>query len=175
MASFSTSWATSSNPLSVHDVAIQSFATERHLMPTTRAQILEFMRGHSLAVQASVSISNSPQAAVVGFIVTDDFEIFFDTLDTTRKISNLRSNSRVAFVVGGLADSDERTVQYEGVADEPYGPDLERLKERYFTRFPDGRDRQAWAGLIYVRARPRWVRFSDFNRTPPEIVELAFG
>lgn len=143
-------------------------------MPTTRAHILEFMRGHSLAVQASVSASNSPQAAVVGFIVTDDFEVFFDTLDSTRKLSNLRQNPRVALVIGGLTDGDERTVQYEGIADEPNGPELERLKEQYFLRFPDGRDRQSWPGLTYVRARPRWLRFSNFNQSPPELVEFTF-
>ena len=87
-------------------------------MATTRADILEFMRGHSLAVQASVSPSNSPQAAVVGFIVTDEFEVFFDTLESTRKAFNLRENSRVAFVIGGLAPGGERTVQYEGLAAE---------------------------------------------------------
>jgi hypothetical protein len=103
-------------------------------VPTTRADILEFMRGHSLAVQASVSASNSPQAAVVGFMVTDDFELFFDTLESTRKVSNLRQNSRVAFVIGGLTNGDERTVQYEGIADEPRGLELERLKECYFLR-----------------------------------------
>src|SRR6185503_31462 len=27
----------------------------------------------------------------------------------------------------------------------------------------------------YMRARPRWVRFSDFHQTPPEIVELTFN
>ena len=144
-------------------------------MPTTRADILEFMRGHSLAVQASVSASHSPQAAVVGFIVTDDFEVFFDTLDSTRKVSNLRENARIALVIGGLSDGDERTVQYEGVADEPKGLDLERLKERYFLRFPDGRDRQTWSRLTYMRARPRWIRFSNFNQTPPDIVEFEFG
>jgi general stress protein 26 len=142
---------------------------------TTRADVLAFMRGHSLAVQASVSPSNSPQAAVVGFIVTDDFEIFFDTLDSTRKIFNLRENPRVAFVIGGLADGDERTVQYEGLADQPKGVELERLKERYFLRFPDGRDRLSWPGLTYVRARPRWIRFSNFSQSPPEIAEFSFG
>jgi len=91
------------------------------------------MRGQSLAVQASVSASNSPQAAVVGFIVTDAFEVFFDTLATTRKIPNLRRNPSVAFVIGGLVDGDECTVQYEGVADEPKGADLDRLKELYFN------------------------------------------
>ena len=143
-------------------------------MLTTRADVLEFMRQYSLAVQASVSGSNSPQAAVVGFIVNDDFEVFFDTLGSSRKASNLRQNPRIAIVIGGLTAGEERTVQYEGIADEPTGIELERLKERYFVRFPDGRDRQAWPGLIYVRTRPAWLRFSNFNQNPPEIVEFTF-
>jgi general stress protein 26 len=141
----------------------------------TRQELLQFVRSHSLAVQASVSQCDAPQAAVVGFIVTDDFEIFFDTVDTSRKVPNLRRNPRVAFVVGGTMSGDERTVQYEGVADEPAGTELERLKELYFVRFPDGRDRQSWPGLVYLRARPRWIRLSNFNRVPPEIVEFEFG
>jgi general stress protein 26 len=144
-------------------------------VPTTRADILEFIRSHSLAVQASVSPSATPQAAVVGFIVTDNFELFFDTVESTRKVANLRRNPHIAFVIGGPANGDERTVQYEGVADEPEGLDLEQLKERYFRRFPDGPDRQRWPGILYLRVRPRWVRFSNFNATPPEIVEFTFS
>jgi hypothetical protein len=139
----------------------------------TRSELLQFMRGHSLAVQSSVSPSATPQAAVVGIVVTDDFEVFFDTLAVSRKMYNLRRNPRIAFVIGGLTHGDERTVQYEGVADEPEGAELERLKELYFIRFPDGRERQSWPGLVYVRARPTWIRYSDFNRAPPEIVEFG--
>ena len=132
------------------------------------------MREHSLAVQASVSPHGTPQAAVVGFVVTDDFEIIFDTIDTTRKVTNLRGNAACAFVIGGMLSGDERTVQYEGIADEPAGAVLERFKELYFVRFPDGRERQGWPGLTYIRVRPRWLRFSDFNQTPPAIVEFTF-
>lgn len=132
------------------------------------------MRSHSVAVEASVSSSGAPQAAVVGFVVTDSFEVFFDTVDSTRKAANLRENPNVAFVIGGSAEGDERTVQFQGVADEPSGEELERLKELYFSRFPDGRERLSRAGLIYVRARPTWLRFSDFRQTPPEIVEFDF-
>lgn len=140
--------------------------------PLTRAELLQFMRGHSLAVETSVSPSGGPQAAVVGIVVTDDFEVFFDTVDRTRKAQNLRRNPKIAFVIGGLTKGDERTVQYEGVADEPGGAELHRLQELYFIQFPDGRERQSWPGLIYVRARPAWIRYSDFNQAPPEIVEF---
>jgi general stress protein 26 len=131
------------------------------------AELLSFMREHSLAVQASVSTSGSAQAAAFGIVVTDDFEVFFDALDESRKVENLRRNPRIAFVIGGTAAGDERTVQYEGLADEPTGAELERLTELYFESFPDGRERQGWPGITYIRARPEWIRYSDFTADPP--------
>ena len=139
----------------------------------TRWELLTFMRAHRMVVQTSVSTMNAPQAAVVGAVVTDRFEIFFDTLDSTRKVRNLRNNSRIAFVIGGLVDGEERTVQYEGVADEPCGAELDSLKALYFKRFPDGPRRQSWPGLVYVRVRPTWLRYSDFNQVPPLVLELS--
>ncbi|HEX7960482.1 MAG TPA: pyridoxamine 5'-phosphate oxidase family protein [Terriglobales bacterium] len=140
----------------------------------TRAQVLRFMRSQTLAVQASVSSANAPQAAVVGFAISDDFEIIFDCLDSTRKVANLRRNPRCALVIGGLVSGDERTVQYEGIAEEPTGAELERLKEIYFARFPDGRERQHWPGITYIWVRPKWLRYSDFNFSPAEVVEFSF-
>jgi pyridoxine/pyridoxamine 5'-phosphate oxidase len=119
-----------------------------------------------------VSAGGSPQSAVVGIAVSDAFEIVFDTLASSRKAQNLRANPRVAFVIGGTRDGDERTVQFEGTADEPTGADLARLQQIYFARFPDGPERQSWPGLVYVRVRPAWIRYSDFGSDPPEIIEF---
>lgn len=138
----------------------------------TRAELLAFMRRHKLAVQTSVTPDGAPQAAIVGIAVTDDFELIFDSEDYTRKVRNLRQNPRTAFIIGGLRHADERTIQYEGVADEPRGAELDRLKERYFAVFPKGRERESWPALVYVRVRPTWIRYSDYNPEPPEIVEL---
>jgi general stress protein 26 len=138
----------------------------------TRAALLEFVRSEKYAVQTSVSAAGSPQAAVVGIAVTDAFEIVFDTLSSSRKAQNLRGNHQIAFVIGGTRDGDERTVQYEGIADEPAGAELVRLQQVYFARFPDGRVRLSWPGLIYVRVTPTWIRYSDFGADPPQIVEF---
>lgn len=138
-------------------------------------ELLSFMRQHSLAVQASVSASGYPQAAVVGIVVSDDFEAFFDAVDSNRKVENLRRNPPIALVIGGMTQGDECTVQYEGVADEPTGTELQRLKELYFESFPAGRERQSWPDITYVRARPSWIRYSDFNRDPPQIAEFNHG
>lgn len=91
---------------------------------------------------------------MVGIAVSDAFEIVFDTLATSRKAQNLRHHSPIAFVIGGLVPNDERSVQYEGIADEPGGSDRARLTDLYYSVFPDGQERLKWSGLIYIRASP---------------------
>jgi len=138
----------------------------------TRIELLVFLRAHAYAVQASVSPGGSAQAAVVGIAVTDSFEIVFDSIETTRKATNLAANPRVAFVIGGWTPGDERTVQYEGVVDRPKGPELEVLKAIYYATFPDGPSRASWPGHVYLRVRPTWMRYTDFNKRPAETLEL---
>jgi pyridoxine/pyridoxamine 5'-phosphate oxidase len=139
----------------------------------SRAELLMFMRRQRLAVQTSVSTDSAPQAAIVGIAIGDDFELIFDTLQTTRKARNLRRNPRIALVLGGWGPGEEQTVQYEGVADEPAGTDLERVRELYFDVYPEGRERLAWPGLIHVRVRPTWLRYSDFGQTHAKILEFT--
>ena len=91
----------------------------------TRASLVPVLRNYALAVQASVSPTGAPQAAVVGFAVTDALEIIFDTVATSRKYHNLRVDPRIALVVGW---EHEITVQIEGVADVPVGDELERVR-----------------------------------------------
>ncbi len=140
-----------------------------YLSVMTRPELLELMRRPPYWVEASVAATGAPQAAVVGVVVTERVELFFDTLVSTRKLQNLRRDPRVALV----AWEGEVTVQVEGVADEPAGDDLARLKALYFARFPDGRDRERWPGIAYVRVRPSWIRHSDFSGEEPRITELT--
>jgi PPOX class probable F420-dependent enzyme len=134
-----------------------------------RGELLDFLRQHRLMVVASVAGDGRPQAAVVGYAVTDGLELVFDTLSSTRKYANLVRDPRVALVVSG----DEITAQLEGIADLPSGAELERLKAAYFVAYPDGRDRLAWPGITHVRVRPTWARLSDYTQNPPRIEELS--
>ena len=135
-----------------------------------RAELVRFLRRYRLAVQASVGPDGAPQAAVVGFGVGDALEIVFDTLITTRKYKNLIADPRIALVIGW---DHEITAQIEGVVDFPTGDELARVREIYFSAYPDGRERLAWPGITHARVRPTWVRTSDFTRDPPVIVELG--
>ncbi len=138
----------------------------------TRSALLDFLRAHRYGVQASVAADGAPQAAVVGIAVSDAFELVFDTLASTRKALNLTTEPRIAFVIGGLLDGEQQTVQYEGVIDRPTGRSLEAMLALYLESFPDGQERLAWPGLIHLRARPLWLRYSDYGADPPFLLEL---
>lgn len=135
----------------------------------TKHDLVTFLRKYQLAVQASVASDGAPQAAVIGFVVSDDLELFFDTLSSSRKYQNLTRDRRIALVIGW---DDECTVQLEGVIDEPSGTALRALQELYFARFPEGPERQRLEEIRYLRVRPTWVRYSDFSVALPDIVEI---
>ncbi len=142
-------------------------------MALSRAELLSFLRGPRYAVEASVTTAGQPQAAIMGIVVTDLFEILFDTLGTTRKMANLRANPRIALAIGSLQEGEHRGVQLEGLADEPRGAELARVQELYFAKFSDGRARLTWPGITYVRVRPTWLRYSDYGGGKPLILEFT--
>ncbi|HEV2340598.1 MAG TPA: pyridoxamine 5'-phosphate oxidase family protein [Candidatus Acidoferrales bacterium] len=147
-------------------------------MPISRAELVAFLREVPLLTLATLSPEGAPQAALLGVAVSDELELVLDTLETTRKFRNIRRDPRVALVFGKaggyvFGKQDERTLQYEGVAEIPAGEDLKRAQALYFRLFPEGRERLKWPHITYILARPTWIRFSDYNRNPPVIAELG--
>lgn len=140
----------------------------------TLDEVRRFLSSQTLGVVATLGPTGQPQAALVGIAVSDHLELIFDSVDSSRKLHNLRRDARVAVVVGGSM-SDERTVQCDGIADEPTGAELARIRELYFERYPDGRERLRWPGITHIRVTPHWVRWSDYNAAPPVIAEWTRG
>jgi general stress protein 26 len=139
-------------------------------MSVTKADLLEFLRLHHYGVEASHAIEGPPQAALVSFVVNARLELFFDSFDSTRKVANLRRDPRIAFVIGGYTPGDQRTVQYEGEVDVPSGAELERFKSDYFALHPDGLRRSRLPGITCFRVRARWIRYTNFNVAPAQLV-----
>ena len=136
-----------------------------------RAAIYDFIASRPLAVLASLSPNGTPQSALIGIAVSPELEIVFDTVDTSRKYRNLRLNTSVSLVIGW---DHEITLQYEGVAHQPIGAELQHYQEIYFAKWPDGPARLLWPGISYFIVRPRWIRYSDYNEGSRGIVEVNF-
>ena len=129
-----------------------------------KTELLDYIQSQRLGVLGTLAPAGEPQAALVGYAVTPDLEILFDTLQTTRKYRNMVANSRVSFTVGNtVGHGDERTVQYEGLAEELAGELLQCLRPVYFAAWPDGVNRVQWPHITWFVIRPRWIRYSDFN------------
>jgi pyridoxine/pyridoxamine 5'-phosphate oxidase len=128
-------------------------------------KLVDFIAACDLGVVSSLSAEGAPQSAVVAIAVTPDLEIVFDTVSTSRKYRNLIARPQCSVTVW----RGEITVQYEGIAE-----NSDRLRDTYFVRFPDGRDRLSWPGITYFAIRPKWIRYSDFASRPPIFEEFSF-
>jgi len=135
-------------------------------MTLTIPFLRDYISRQRYAVISSNGPHGTPQSALVGIAVSESLEIYFDTVDTTRKIANIRGNPRVSLVIGW---ENEQTLQYEGLADLPEGAALTDLKAIYFRAWPDGPQRQSWKGITYCRVRPIWLRFSSY--VEPQLIE----
>jgi hypothetical protein len=136
-----------------------------------RAGIYSFMAKHRYGVVSSLSRDKNPQSALVGIATTPELEIVFDTVKSSRKYPNLNEHPSCSFVVGW---GGEQTVQFEGIAIEPKGAQLERYQQAYFAVWADGPARMSWPGITYFVVQPRWIRYSDFDQAPPVIEEITF-
>jgi general stress protein 26 len=130
--------------------------------------IYQFISQHLLGVVTTVNKDNTPEAALVGIAVSEELEIIFDTVTSSRKYHNILQNPQVALVIGW--DNDVKFL-YECYAT-VLGDDAEAksLKEIYFKAYPDGRDRvKTMPGLVHIKVTPRWLLYSNFNQ--PQIIE----
>ncbi len=133
--------------------------------------VSDFLSQQNLGVLATVTSAGLPEAAVIGFVQKNDFEIIFATFDESRKFHNLQSNPRVALAVGW-----ERgiTVQYEGEAAPLTDAEVEECKRLFLAKIPTAAKFVSSPSEKFFRITPKWVRYSDWSHDPIEQFEIRF-
>ena len=129
----------------------------------TLEEVFDIAKTKRYLIVSTVNESGAPEAALMGFALTQANEIVFDTLSTSRKAVNLARNPAAALVIGW---DENVSLQIEGVARRPVGDDLANAKAAYFREWPDGRAREKWPDIAYVVVRPKWIRYSDYSGAP---------
>jgi hypothetical protein len=69
--------------------------------------------------------------------------------------------------------SGEQTLQIEGYAEEISDHRSGELQKFYFEQWPECRPHLTWPGITYFGVQPTWLRFSDYNQSPPTISEQS--
>ena len=139
----------------------------------TESDVYAFIAKHKLGVLGTIGPDGKPQSALMGIAITPKLEVIFDTVKSSRKYPNLIARPACSFVIGGWG-TGEQTVQYEGEAAELKPPELEPYQETYFNVWTDGPTRMTWPGIAYFVVRPRWIRYTDFDQSPPLVSEFSF-
>lgn len=131
-----------------------------------RDSVVAFIRTHGDGVLSTLGPDGSPQSAYLTLTVTDRGELVLDAREASRKVANLRQDSRVAVVVGG---ADGVTLQAEGLADFPAGDEWQRCADAYQEAFPRFASSLHDPAIVVVRVRIVWARLSDF-RSPTAVL-----
>jgi pyridoxine/pyridoxamine 5'-phosphate oxidase len=129
----------------------------------TLEEVFDIAKTNRYLVVSTVNESGAPEAALMGFALTQAKEVVFDTLSTSRKAVNLARNPAAALVIGW---DENVSLQIEGVARRPVGEDLASAKAAYFGQWPDGRAREDWPNIAYVVVQPKWIRYSNYSGAP---------
>ncbi len=138
-----------------------------------KEDVLPFLKKNIHAVISTCGTNGQPEAALIGFGETDNFELIFGTYTTSRKYKNLKENNKVAFVIGW--DEDFITVQYEGVAKEVFGQEQEKYVSLYHKKVPGAIKFKSLPHQSYWKVEPLWIRYSDLSDEKNEkIVEFTF-
>jgi hypothetical protein len=138
---------------------------------TARTFFYDFLHNRTQGVIATVGPEGRPEAALMDIAVTPALDLIFETTDQTRKFANLGDRPAISFVVGWGGDE---TLQYDGVVEQLSGRALEEALTLYLSVFPQKLSHPEWPGNYYFRARPTWIRYSNYH-PPRRIEEFRFG
>ena len=136
--------------------------------------LFQFLDACGLGVLSSLGPMGAPQSALVGIAITPELETIFDLVEKSRKFANIAHiarDPRVAFLTGWQG---EVTVQYEAVARQISSTELGPYHEIYFRKFTHAPSCLKWEGITHYVVTPMSIRYSDYDQTPPEIVEFVF-
>jgi len=136
-----------------------------------KQKILDVMQKHRLAVISTVTSSNRPEAALIGYNHLETLELVFRTFTSFRKYKNVLENPHVAFVIGW---DDNITVQYEGVAQELRGSELYELQKKYLGKFNADKKHISNSEERFFIVKPTWIRYTNLSDQPEEILEVKF-
>jgi len=135
-----------------------------------KTRVLELLKKNGLCVLATANKVGKTEAAVMAYVIKDDFTILIFTDEGTRKYKNLLENNLVSIVVGGLKDDPE--TQIDGTVKILEGEEVKAAENFAFAVHPEWKDYVS-ATTKWLEVKPNWLRFTDFSKSPPEIVEIT--
>ncbi len=133
--------------------------------------IRELLKSQSLAVLSTIdSVHQKPESAILEYSETNNLEIIFDTFSNFRKYKNLETNQNVSLVI--RSSDNHIGIQYEGIAKELRGKELEEGKGIHVKKLPEASKFGDMEEIRFFKVIPTWIRYSDVSVDPWLVFEL---
>jgi hypothetical protein len=123
---------------------------------TPKDQILAFLESHELGALATTSPEGEAHVRLVYYANDPVGNLYFLSLANTRKVADIRANTKAAFVV--VSDDKEHTLQIEGNFEEitdtaTFGPIIVTPVTHLDPSKP-----------VCFKLTPSWIRWGDFTK-----------
>ena len=133
-----------------------------------RDEALSFLVDHPTGVLSTVTADGQPRARLIYYTCDDAFNVFFITLKSTRKVTDIAANNKAAFVVSET--EIPRTLQMEGtIADLTDTATVDPLLADFVhtlmshTKYGIPLSHFDASELHFYKLTPEWVRWGDFT------------
>lgn len=139
-----------------------------------KSEIRTFLNENPMTTISTINhLTKGPESALVAFAELATLELIFETFHIARKYDNLRQDGRVSFVIGWDIKR-HITVQYEGIASELSGDDIEVYRQIFIDKKTPCTEQFLRDPRVRLfKVSPTWLRYSDYTLGTPRIIELT--
>ncbi|MEM4336478.1 MAG: pyridoxamine 5'-phosphate oxidase family protein [Candidatus Woesearchaeota archaeon] len=134
-----------------------------------KTKILEEIKKHNICVLATCA-NKKPEAAVVAFVVDDNFIFYVATSKYYRKYKNLIKNKNVSLVIG----FEIPTIQIDGVAEFLDEKEKKLIRPFMIEKIPEAEDFFVAKESVFIRIKPKYLKITDYVRGNYKINEVKF-
>ncbi|MBI2195648.1 MAG: pyridoxamine 5'-phosphate oxidase family protein [Candidatus Levybacteria bacterium] len=135
-------------------------------------EVREFFRNHRVGALSTISSEGYPESAVLHYSNNDNpLAFYFSTERSSRKIHNIRLNSKASFVIG-FSEEEFITVQMNGIVKELGDEELTEAKKIHYKKHPDSKQYENDPETVFISFTPSWIKISDYKVSPANIKEI---
>lgn len=136
-------------------------------------KVLEFIKKNRVSALATVLAHGSPHTAVMHYShLVNPLELYFSVDKTSVKCQFLlKRKEGKASVVIGFSEQEWITVQIDGLISIVDNREkLRRIKTIHYKKNPSSKEFENDPNTIFLIFKPKWIRYTDFNFEPPNII-----
>lgn len=137
---------------------------------STKTLFESILYKNSICTLATASLQGKPEAATIGYVADEMYNLYFESFPKYRKYQNIKSNPKVSIVI----TTQEMDIQMDGAVSELSGDDAESAKQKIIEKRGKGSGYLFAPDVLIFKFTPSWIRVLVDRHYPPTY-EMVMG